>query len=622
MRVIILREGGNIPPDFKQKNTKSSITVLDEDTKLFNGPSHDNGGIPLSINGQKIEVEGGETLYNSDDGNAVVLGNLTNPLTGRKFKQDSKILAKKEQKVNKLMDYSTSIVNNTNPFSKWDSLKFNAGSAMMIGSKMKKDELSKSKEHLAELQQGLLSMSEEMGVDPQALSKGTLKAKKGMKLMSYQNGGSLAQRHNNPGNIMYANWEKQYGAEKGDPRYDSKGKLIGYFAKFPDVGSGQTAMKSLLTGKAYKNLTVAQASAKWTGEGEYNNIPAALRNRKISDLNPAELNTALDTFTLGEDSKKYNWDGIGNPPARVGTPQPPYEANFNPNQPNFQDEQYTPRRVDAGQYVGGYNIHDPKKYNVPSNAKGLDFDQILPEAYAAATNRVEPVFMQQYNPELYEPYQVSFQDRRNLNNQTFRAVQQKLSDNPNALATLAGQKYEADNQVNAEEFRTNQAISNDITNKNIGLLNDAQSKNLQLADTQYVRQETARAKTKAVNQSVLNSVSSKILQNRLENKTLQVYENLYPHFRYDEANNMNLEKEGAPGQDYINYGNYPAVNSGGPSGDQRSRITTGPQGELKSTVRINPSELDTATKQVKLQNEQQKNLQYFFNTRKKVIPKF
>lgn len=647
----------------------NKFTPMTSDSVMINGNSHENGGTKLSYNGNMVEAEAGEPLTIGKDGNATIYGNMKNPITGNKFKSDAKKILQKEQRVDKLMDYSTDLLSKADPYDKFGRLQFNGANAMMTGASIKKKELQQSKEHLGDVQQAILDMSDEMDIDANHLANGRVVARKGKKLMNYQQGGrvvkgfvnlpedadpnnwkynpadgswhenapagdvrnnnknlSLAQRHNNPGNLMFSKWESKYGAVEGEPRYDKSGNLIGHFAKFPDVQSGQTAMKTLLTGKSYNNLTVAQASKRWTGEGAYNNIPASIRDKKISDLNPDELNTALDTFTLGEDSKTYNWDGVGKRSPRTYEPQPPYEAGRvgMDGTPDFGTQPIKPRTTPN---VPGYDLalHDIPDYKVGTNAKGLDFNQVVPELYAAATNKREPVFAQKYQPELFEPYQVSFQDRRNLNNQTFRAVSQRLTDNPGGLSQLAAQKYEADNQVNADEFRTNQQINNDITNKNVGLLNDAQNKNLQIADTQYVRASQAKSNTKAVNQAIVTSISGKIAQNQLENRQLQVYENLYPHYRYDQ--NYQLQKEGAPGYEYLNQdGSFGANNSGGggmnPDYDTRTRVNYNKNNQVTGYTRINQSELDTATKQIKVQNEREKNLQYILNNSRYKIPQF
>lgn len=168
----------------------------------------------------------------------------------------------------------------------------------------------------------------------------------------------------------------------------------------------------------------------------------------------------------------------------------------------------------------------PQDKKLPTNQEPLDFNQILPELYTAATNNVQPVYAQQYNPQLKQPYQVSFQDRLNENNSSFNAVKQLTDYNPTALSTLAGQKYQADSTVLADEFRTNDAQNRGIYNDNINTLNDAQLKNLSIADTQYQRQDSARSKTRAIDQSVLSSIASKYQQQKLDNRTLMANESM------------------------------------------------------------------------------------------------
>ncbi len=57
-------------------------------------------------------------------------------------------------------------------------------------------------------------------------------------------------------------------------------------------------------------------------------------------------------------------------------------------------------------------------------------------------------------------------------------------------------------------------------------------KNLAIMDQQYQRQSQAKSNTKAIAQQALSSIADKIQQNKLENRTLGVYENLY-NYRYD-----------------------------------------------------------------------------------------
>jgi len=345
------------------------------------------------------------------------------------------------------------------------------------------------------------------------------------------------------------------------------------------------------------------------------------RGKTPSDKPHAWQNETFDYVTNVMQTSPEDFQTVGsNFRNRFYTPEveeamKQYNPNFDPTAPQFSQNTPPVNKVKPGAPYD-LKLQDIKDYPVSTDAEALQFTQILPEIYAAATNKVEPVWMQQYKPELYEPYQVSFQDRRNRNTATFRALSQRLTDNPQALSILAGQKYQADSEVSAEEFRTNQAITNDITNKNINLLNDAQQKNLQLADTQYVRQSQAKSKTKSTNQAIVNSISSKILQNKLENRTLQVMENLYPHFRYDQNDNYQLKKEGAPGWEYLQVGDF-GGNSNSQVGDnQRVLQEYDKSGKIKKTTVTTPSSLDTENKQLENQNKRWQNMQYLFNSGK------
>jgi hypothetical protein len=180
-------------------------------------------------------------------------------------------------------------------------------------------------------------------------------------------------------------------------------------------------------------------------------------------------------------------------------------------------------------------------YVRPTNAQALDPRQLSGEMLALATNQVQPVQMQTIQPQLGTPSDISLQEIINENEADYRATQGMIGYNPAALAALNAQKYQANQKVLGEQFKLNQAMKDRVYAENRALLNDANLKNLQGFDQQYVRQEGALANTKATAQAALNSIASKYLQNQSENRTLQTYENLY-NYRFDprfRANNMN-----------------------------------------------------------------------------------
>jgi hypothetical protein len=195
------------------------------------------------------------------------------------------------------------------------------------------------------------------------------------------------------------------------------------------------------------------------------------------------------------------------------------------------------------------SIHNmDKDMSSATDQNKLKITQIAPELAAIGTNRVRPVPVQKYEPEMYSPYQVSYQDMRNENTASFNAIQSTLASNPAALGTLAAQKYMADTKIGAEEFRVNQGIESDIINKNVSLRNDAQFRNLGLADQQMVRQEQARSNTKRDLFTALSSISSKVLQNELENIKTITNEALYD-FRYQRNNKGQIVGVGYEGAD-------------------------------------------------------------------------
>ena len=172
-------------------------------------------------------------------------------------------------------------------------------------------------------------------------------------------------------------------------------------------------------------------------------------------------------------------------------------------------------------------------YIRPSDAEELDPRQLMGEMYALSNNQIEPVQAQSYHPQLGVPYDISMQDIRNQNQADYRSSQRTAGYNPAAQAALDAQKYTANEKVTGEEFRMNQGMKDKVYGENRATINDAQLKNLQMYDTQATRQAEAKSNTKAVAQAALSSISNKFLQNQLQNKQLQTYENLY-NYRYDD----------------------------------------------------------------------------------------
>ena len=168
----------------------------------------------------------------------------------------------------------------------------------------------------------------------------------------------------------------------------------------------------------------------------------------------------------------------------------------------------------------------------PTNAnEPLPPDQLYSEYLALATNQLEPVRAQKFQPMLDTPYDISLNDQLNAVDSQSRAAIRAAGQNPAAQSMIMAQALEAKNKVLGEQTRINQANKMGVYGKNRELLNQAQLQNLQILDQQYTRQAQAASNTKAQNQAALSSIAAKTAQQRAANRQLAVMENMY-NFRF------------------------------------------------------------------------------------------
>lgn len=187
-----------------------------------------------------------------------------------------------------------------------------------------------------------------------------------------------------------------------------------------------------------------------------------------------------------------------------------------------------------------YNISYTPPPDLTSNVQPFDWSNVYPEIYALATNQVEPVFMQKFRPRLKMPFQYSFQDQLNANTASYRSMLPYVRNNPSMQAALAAQKYSADSGVLSNEFRVNQQEAAGVYNENLDRINQANMVNIQMADTQAVRQAQARANTRKRAFDALQSISQKRLLHQAAMNELAVLENLYA-YRYGKDYKINYQ---------------------------------------------------------------------------------
>ncbi len=107
--------------------------------------------------------------------------------------------------------------------------------------------------------------------------------------------GSRSWRNNNPGNIRSGTFANRYGSIGSIER----------FAIFPDYETGRAALRSLIRGPSYVNLSIYNAIEKYApikenNTANYKKLISKLTgldgNRKISSLNDQELDKLLNAI--------------------------------------------------------------------------------------------------------------------------------------------------------------------------------------------------------------------------------------------------------------------------------------------------------------------------------------
>jgi hypothetical protein len=461
------------------------------ETVMFRGPSHDDGGMPISYGNNGVEVEGGEPAMVMKDGgqkdNLVVFGNMYIPdyaaneigdpkAKGMKFKRYIADLSKQEDKQNKISTKGTDLINSSNTDDPFDLLAFNSGKAMSLGANMKLKSLAEKKMNTAAVQNAILDTAEEHGLDSAELSKKNI-AGFGGKFTSAP---------------IAAKGIKQ---TKVDPTKD-----LASFVKGISFGE----RKAMASSAGIKNFTGTAAQNKLIFDmtQESSDIP------NTPKLKPYTVN--LSPVATMNKSIAANAAGL----------------------PTLDDYSTDTNGTDWGK-IAQTALTSAVPFIKPKISNALDPSQTYPEMLAASMNQLEPVPMQSYQPIIPSaPSRVSYQDQLNEITAQSRAAEKLAASNPSAAAALFGQVSQAKSKVLADQFRANQAQDQQYNEMRAQVLNDAQLKNLAMFDQQAVRQAEAKSKTKAQAIEIAKSLSDKIAQNKLENKQLAVLQNTFPAYSF------------------------------------------------------------------------------------------
>ena len=506
------------------------------ETVMFRGPSHEDGGMPISYGSSPVEVEGGEPAMKLRDGgtgedNLVVFGNLKidkqnaellgDPkLKGKKFKNYAFDLSKIEAKQNKIIDKSTDMLDNLNVTTPFDRLTMGALQANLMGTNMKLKDIAVKKQDAAALQSAINDTAEEYGLVADDLAQGKIKeAKKGASIKA-QNG--YTSKYN------LTPWEgnKDKLGTKTKSAYTAQ-QLDKIAENLGFKGTGNKAFQEFLLSDPNRAKSIKAKSKQLYGTEDV----------KLDE----KLGAAFDVPEVRNALNKLDYKSLPDRPSPLSSPN---FAKWNEEQQleNLpQVPEFTRKGKNSIFSDITRSVNQIIPYLRPSDAERLDPRQLIGEMYALSQNQLEPVQAQKYQPQLLSPYDISLQDQLNEVTAQTRAAERMAMGNPAALSAIAAQANEARNKILGEQMRINQGQRAQTYASNIQALNQAQLQNLQMFDTQQQRQEAAKSATKATTQAALNSIAAKYAQNKLENRQLGIMENLY-NYRYDKSGraiNMN-----------------------------------------------------------------------------------
>lgn len=176
-----------------------------------------------------------------------------------------------------------------------------------------------------------------------------------------------------------------------------------------------------------------------------------------------------------------------------------------------------------------YNMLSPYTRRLIKNPPGAE--QFAAPMYQLLSNTQDEVFTQGYEPMLKtRPGKISAQDMLDENQATFNALARQIRNNPSALATLAQQKYKADQEAISRVETYNQAQEVTTAGQNIDELNKAKLLSQDRFAKQAELQALAKSKTKAQTYEALASMADIIARNKRETLAANVQSGMYPQF--------------------------------------------------------------------------------------------
>jgi flagellum-specific peptidoglycan hydrolase FlgJ len=536
----------------------------------FNGRDHKNGGIGLEYNGNIAEVENKEVGWVDGEGGLNIFGKLKLPGTNQTFRKTAKDIASQEKKVDGMKSKYLNILNNGSITDPYQETSQSTAKVMFKSLDKQSKQIAEKKEALASYQNLILNLAENE----------SNQMKFGGKIPKYAEGGSLDPT--NPQQIQkiidkYSNGKAPLKAEdfiEVANKYNVPLDLM--LAQAIQESNIGTKGRAVRTKNIFNigNTDDGTANYKGSWKSGLESYAKTISNEYIGKGNTASTQDLLSRgMTRVKDGKRYASDknyvnrlnqilgdiGMGSYTANNAatqvqangpTPRVDYTTNFDPvYNPlgSSMEATYNTQYGDASRQPA--NFTDNTNLTTQSRQRGkqspLDISQITPELLALSTNRREPVYQLNYQPDLQQTFDISYQLGRNENQASFSQAA-KLAESagaPEMIANLAAQKYQADQAYTVQEIQGNAAQRLQTYNQNTNTLNDAKVRNLSLISDQQTKQAQAKFNTRLEDMSAIKSISAKNLQNQLENKTYNAYANLFQHYGFDSKGNVTFQPD-------------------------------------------------------------------------------
>jgi hypothetical protein len=469
---------------------------------------------------------------------------------GKRMKNIGVELAKQEAKQNKIIDKNSKLIDSLKVETPLDKARLAGLKAMLQGADTKLRDIANTKITLANYQNAINDAKDELSgvigenLSAEDLSKGYVKLDKDPVTKDAKWGGNIAKKAKagatttdqttSPPKSFKSEREANAAGYYKDKDGQYRRKIKKFSTKDEETKSadalgyvpkGQKKNPSGLWGKVTPEMFEAakQANAWYPGWKDFD------PNDK-NDVKNYQMAFNARAKALGS-SANINVDGdFGDQTvtARIDESRKTQPAQTEEELTAVVEEPTsTPAPAEKPKYPWMPLVNQALRFFTPTDQSELYGEQIYPEMYAMASNQVEPVPAQSYQPDLIVPYDISLQAQRNAVMSAIRNRQRQIGYNPAAQANMAPAEYNALNEINEKEFIANQGLKNQVYTGNVNTMNEAKKINLGIFADQWAKQSQARSNTRATTQAALNSIADKYAKNRLENRKLSIYENMY-----------------------------------------------------------------------------------------------